>query len=341
MNWKAGWINKILTWLRITNQPVVKVYRGYGHARQLLVQGHVLRRSPLPQKKYRKNTLVNTFAVLRLFFVRAYPAATVRLNWPGQALEAQTDPDGYFKFEWEPHQPLPPGWHPVEVELISGKARTGTVPTTGRGEILVPHPTHYACISDIDDTFLISYSATVWKKLYVLLTENAHSRMPFEGVVRHYQFLAGVGTTEKTPNAFFYVSSSEWNLYDYIREFSRKNGLPEGVYKLNRLKLLHQLLKTGGNSHHTKLERIARILDTFPAQKFILLGDDTQQDPTIYSTLVDRYPNRIRCVYLRHRHDENQAKTQALVAQMEAAGVACCYFIHSAEAMRHSKAIGL
>lgn len=341
MNWKERGLHKILTWLRITNRPVVKVYRGYGRSGKLLVQGHVLRRSPLSRKRYRRHALVNMFAVLRLFLVRPYVGAVVRLNWPGQVLEVETDPDGFFQFEWASQNSLTPGWHPVAVELVSGPPQSRTVLTSGSSELLVPHPTHYACISDIDDTFLVSHAASVRKKFFVLLTENAHSRTPFEGVVRHYNLLSRVGTTEQTPNAFFYVSSSEWNLYDYILDFSVKNELPKGVYKLNHLKLFAQLWQTGGNNHQTKRTRIARIMDTFPEQIFILLGDDNQEDPSIYAAIVEQFPGRVRCVYLRHLNAQKRPEAQKYVDRMEAAGVTCCYFVHSAEAMRHTEAIGL
>ena len=49
-------------------------------------------------------------------------------------------------------------------------------------------------------------------------------------MVKHYQALAHAGTVPHEPNPFFYVSSSEWNLYDYIREFAKKNEMPKGIY---------------------------------------------------------------------------------------------------------------
>lgn len=175
----------------------------------------------------------------------------------------------------------------------------------------------------------------------VLLTRNAHSRKPFEGVVAHYQLLSEAGSGPYQTNAFFYVSSSEWNLYDYILDFSKKNGLPDGVYLLSQLKQLKGLLKTGQNKHKTKFTRIVRILETFPNQQFILLGDDTQEDPVIYASVVEHFPRQIRCVYIRKVNEENQLDTKATLSRIQAAGVPCCYFAHSAEARQHSVDSGL
>lgn len=327
----------LLNRLRISNAPTVRVYRGFGSPDCVVVMGHVFRRSPIPRRKFRQNVLVNTLALIRLFLVRPVPSATVRVRLAGATKQTCTDADGFFRVEISPPAPLGAGWHPVEVDWLNGDA----VVTTGRNEIHVPYETPYTIISDIDDTFLISHSSNLRKRLYVLLTENAHSRDPFEGVVEHYRLLAGADTPDAEPNAVFYVSSSEWNLYDYIREFSDKNGLPKGVYLLAQLKRFGQLLKTGQGKHATKFDRIVRIIAACPGQRFILLGDDSQQDPVIYESIVRHFPGRILAVYLRHVNKQNRPATEALVAQMERAGVAVCYFEHSRAAREHSEKIGL
>ena len=338
---KGKLIRYFLTRLRLTDQPVVKLYRGFGNDRQVTIHGHALRLSALPRQKYHKRPLVNLLAVLRLFLVRPYPQANVRIFFGAETADTQTDADGYFRLDLPLNQPLPPGWHIVRAELVSQMISPETILADGEGKILIPYPTRFSCISDIDDTFLVSHSATITKRLLVLLTENAHSRIPFEGVVAHYQLLAQANSDTGVANPFFYVSSSEWNLYDYILEFSRKNGLPDGVYLLSQLKRLSQVLQTGKTKHLTKFDRIVRILETYPTQPFVLLGDDSQQDPVIYESIVNHFGGQIRCVYIRRIRPENQAKTDELVAKIEAAGVPCCYFTHSAEARQHSIEIGL
>ncbi|MEJ7661689.1 MAG: phosphatase domain-containing protein [Hymenobacter sp.] len=75
------------------------------------------------------------------------------------------------------------------------------------------------------------------------------------------------------PNAFFYVSSSEWNLYDFLREFTDHHQLPKGVYQLSQLKRLGQLL-SGQNKHATS--STASCASWRPAPAVVgLLGDDS------------------------------------------------------------------
>lgn len=338
---KGKLIHYFLTVLRLTSQPVVKVYRGFGNDKQLTIFGHVFRRSALPRKKYRDSHLVNLLAVIRLFLVRPYSQASLRIHAGEQVVETQSDADGYFRITLPINTPLTPGWHRVRAQLVSQTLTPETILAEGEGQVLIPDPTQLICISDIDDTFLISHSATIAKRLLVLLTENAHSRKPFDGVVAHYQLLAEAHSGPTATNPFFYVSSSEWNLYDYILDFSRKNGLPDGVYLLSQLKRLAQVLKTGRGKHHTKFDRIAQIIETYPNLQFILLGDDSQQDPIIYESVVRQFPGHIRCVYIRQVHAEHKARTEGLMATIEANGVAVCYFAHSADARQHSLDIGL
>lgn len=332
---------KLFLLLRLTGRPVVKVYHGYGGDGRLVVFGHVLKVSPLPRKKYRKNVWTNTFALLRLFMVKPIPSAALTLHFDGQTYKKSTEKDGFFRFEWTPARMPGPGWHKVHVYLAEGvvKKYYGTI--RGDGEIYIPHVRQYAIISDIDDTFLISHSSNLRKRLYVLLTENAYSRKAFDGVVKHYQALALAGTDAGEPNPFFFVSSSEWNLYDYIKDFSHKNRLPKGIYLLNQMKRLSQAWKTGQNRHGTKFFRITRILEAFPAQDFILLGDDSQQDPVIYASVVEHFRDQVKAVYLRNVFHKNIDVVNESIKRIEAAGVPVCHFTHSREAFEHSTKIGL
>ncbi|MBO0935024.1 DUF2183 domain-containing protein [Fibrella sp. HMF5335] len=334
----GGWRTYFLAALRMTDQPTVKLYRGFGTATQITVQGHVLRRSPLPQQHYQQRFWTNMIDMIRLFLVR--PMAHVEVRLQGTTICAKTDIDGFFRFDWSPDTPLPSGWHPIQVELVSGSADKQSTPV-GVSDVYVPHQTQYGFISDIDDTFLVSHSGTKLKRLRVLLFQNAHARKPFEGVVVHYQALSLTGTTPNEPNPFFYVSSSEWNLYDYLSAFLHKHNLPAGVLMLSQLKQFSQLRQTGQDKHLTKLDRIARILSACPDHQFILLGDDTQADPHIYATVVKHHAAQIRCVYLRQLGSVKKPDVIATVAAIEAAGIPCCYFKHSAEAMQYSARIKL
>lgn len=334
---KRSWKEWLLNVLRLTSEPTVKVYHGYGHNNCLTVFGHVFRLSPFPRKQYRQSFVRNTLALLRLFLIRPFAGVEVQLEWKGKIHKTITDTDGFFRFEWEDTEPMERGWKPVMVQAF----RNNSLIAKAAGRIFIPYETQYIFISDIDDTFLISHSSDLQKRLYVLFTQNARSRKPFEGVVRHYQLLAQSGTTAESPNPFFFVSSSEWNLYEYILEFTAVNKIPRGIFLLSQLKGFSQLLKTGQNNHGTKFTRIVRILEAFPTQRVVLLGDSSQQDPYIYEAIVKHFPRQVHAVYIRDVFERNHKKVEEVLNKIEAAGVPCLFFKQSEEAILHSVKIGL
>ena len=334
---QKSWMTSLLNRFGLTNEITIKVYHGYGYGNEVHIYGHVFKLCPLPRKKYRKSVVRNTLALLRLFIVQPFPCIAIETEWNGQVIKNETGKDGFFRLIWKDSKELNYGWHEITVRALIN----GSVVASSNGRIYVPYNTQYGFISDIDDTFLISHSSNLRKRLFVLFTENARSRKPFEGSVNHYNLLAGSNTTSDSPNCFFYVSSSEWNLYDYILEFTRVNQIPEGIFLLNQLKVFSQLLKTGQNNHKTKFTRIVRILENYPNQRFILLGDSSQQDPYIYESIVEHFPKQIHAIYIRDIYQKNQQKVKDVLYKIESAGVPCCFFKNSSEAILHSRKIGL
>ncbi len=316
----------------------VKVYHGYGHTHNLVLYGHVFKFKAKTTQIFSTNLFVNIVHLFKLFIVKASPFTRVRLHFYTQVIEQKTEYDGFFKFEWKALDEVKAGWHDVKVEALNIGNK---VMATTEGKIYVPHITQYAFISDIDDTIMISHSAKMAKRLRELFIKNPRTRKTFGSVKNHYQLLANAHTQIDQPNPFFYVSSSEWNLYDYLVEMFRYNELPEGTFLLNQLKRWKNLIKTGKTGHEGKLLRVMRIIDAFPNQKFVFFGDNSQQDPAIYQTISEKYSRNITAVYIRNVRPEKQELTKRLLAQIEQKGIETCLFTHSDEAIAHSKKIKL
>lgn len=320
------------------NSFSIKLYHGYGHTHNLVVYGHAFKFRAESKQNYSNNLFVNIRYLFRLFLLKPYPRAEVRLTFENQVILQQTEYDGFFKFEWQAAENISAGWHNVKAELLD---EHGQVLAECSGNVYVPHITQYAFISDIDDTVMVSHSATIGRRLRELFIKNPRTRKTFQKVARHYELLALSHTDAAHPNPFFYVSSSEWNLYDYLLETFRFNKLPEGVFLLNQIKRWKNLIKTGKTGHEGKLIRVMRILDAFPNQKFVFFGDNSQQDPDIYSSIALRYPKNIEAIYIRNIRPERTAYTEALLAKVEELHIHTCLFTDSQQAIDHSAGIGL
>jgi phosphatidate phosphatase APP1 len=316
----------------------VKVYHGYGHQHNLVVYGHTLGNKPTIRKRYTTNIFTNIIYLAKLFFIEPIPNVAVQLQWNNQLLYGKTEADGFFKFEWQSTESVPAGWHELQVNAIDEQNQ---VLSTGIGKIFIPHATQYGFISDIDDTVLVSHSATTGKKLKTLFTKNPRSRKTFADVVKFYHLLASAHTEPLVPNPFFYVSSSEWNLYDDLNDFFKHNGLPKGAFMLSAIKKWYQLLQSGKSKHFGKLIRVVRILEAFPKQRFILLGDNSQSDTETYVAVANKYPNNVSAIYIRNISPKKAVATDALLATLKNKAITTCHFKHTDEAILHATHNGL
>lgn len=325
---------------KISKKPLinVRIYHGYGHQHNLVLYGHVLAGNQAIRQRFTNNLATNIWHLGKLFFIRPLANVVVQLRFEDQLIQTKTEVDGFFKFEWQSAAPIAAGWLPVLVEILDSK---GAIVANGKGKVFVPHSTQFAFISDIDDTLLVSHSTKTSKKLKLLFTRNPRSRKAFADVVKHYQLLSMAHTEPSLPNPFFYVSSSEWNLYDDLTEFFKHNRLPVGVFVLNKIKQWHQLFKTGKTNHATKLLRIERIIAAFPKQRFVLLGDNSQSDPAIYATIADKYPERIFAIYIRNIKLKNEQVTNELLKTINNKQIYTCVFKNTVEAIAHSTMNGL
>ena len=316
----------------------LKLYRGYVNDRKLVVSGHLLRSWAPDNYKLDHRGLRHAFSVFHMFRVKPLVGATVKLNFKGLKATTKTGADGYFRFSVPYDAALPSGWHTFSVTY-----NPGGIGIIKKAELLKPFQGKLGIISDIDDTFLISHSNSFFKKLYVMLSKNINKRKPFEDVVRHYRFLSLAGRRPDAGfNSFFYVSSSEYNLYEFIVEFTKLHELPKAIIKLKKIKTsLWDFFKSGRGDHNHKLEKIRHIMEFYPDLDYILLGDDTQQDPYIYAEICEKFPKKIRAVYIRQTGSHKKDNIAHQMKEMQFAGAETCYFEHSSEAIAHSKRIGL
>jgi phosphatidate phosphatase APP1 len=318
---------------------VLQVYHGYGHSMNLTLLGNVYKGKPARERKYTKNIFSNIYRLIQLFFIKPVADARIVLQWQGIELETRTEKDGFFKFEWSSPIHLEAGWHDALVKLIGND---GIEIEAEKARVWVPHITQYAFVSDIDDTVMISHSATKFKRLRSLLTKHPYNRRIFEGTRELYEKLSTAYTEEDIPNPFFYVSSSEWNLYFDLQSFFSYNKLPQGIFLLSQMKRWFQLFKTGQTKHQGKLARIYRVMEAFPNQQFVLLGDNSQADPEIYAAIADKFPNRVFAIYIRNIRPSRYAASKKIMDGILAAkNIHRLVYHHSDEVLEHGKKVGL
>jgi len=317
-------------------KPILQLYRGYANEEELIVMGHVFKRTY--DYDFQKKNFKNATSIINQFRIKTLQNFDIYLKFGNQEIHTKTLDDGYFKFciplEKETHF----GWMEYEVSI-----KDGDKTITEKGSFIRPHKGKLGIISDIDDTFLISHTHNFFKKIYILLFKNVNDRKVFTDVVPHYQALSSAGRHNKEEeNAFFYVSSSEWNLYRFIVKFTKIHHLPRAVILLKDIKRgITDFFMSGRGNHDHKFDKIKHVLEFYPNLKYVLLGDDSQHDPVLYERICKIFPVTVKAVYIRQTGNHQKEATKKIMKNLENLEVSVCYYKHSSEAIMHSKSIGL
>ena len=310
-------------------EPVIITYRGYGNENIGFITGHLVKSSHIPSVKKSKNIFQNIRAAAKRYKVRPYVGKQVTLHYADHTYSAVTNKDGSFVIELVNHE-LPEGWH----QLVVSYEENGAI-YTHKAQLLIPCHNQLGIISDIDDTILVSHATKVVKSTILVLLRNAFTRKTFEGVREFYQALRHGSTSVDRP--FFYVSSSEWNLYDFLVDFFRIQELPKGVFLLKDVVLKWTDLLKGINSHHNhKLDKIRRIMDTYKDMHFVCIGDSGQHDAEIYYNAAKEYSGRVKAVYIR-KVRSNTKRFYKYQELMKESGVEMILFEDTKDAAAHAR----
>lgn len=289
-------------WFGWLGVPLVVAYRGFGNDHVLFLKGHVTEDKGLAKPETWNSRWQNALSMIKRYSGDVIPHAKVYVEAEGQMTTLVTDENGLYETRLIHETVLPKGptkWIGYSVRLQQKLAENDSK-ILARGEILIPgSDARFGVVSDIDDTILISHSTQTLRKLSLMLLHNSRTRKPFPGVDAFYQALYK-GPDGKQFNPFFYVSSSEWNLYDLLDDFCNYNRLPKGVFLLRELKTdILKFWKSGRGNHHHKLDKIKLLFQTYPELPFVLIGDSGQHDPEIYASVAMEYPERVKAIYIR------------------------------------------
>ncbi len=316
----------------------LKLYRGYVNDDHLVVFGHVFESWAPDKYRTDRRGIKHAFSVIHMFRIKPINNIKVQLRFKNLEVTTKTLEDGYFRFDVPFNEELESGWHSYTVTC-----KVGEIGIIECAEVLKPFESKVGIISDIDDTFLISHSNNFFKKLYVMLLKNINKRKIFDDVVDHYRYLSSHGQeNDEGSNSFFYVSSSEWNLYGFINDVAEMHELPKAVIKLKKIKTgISDFLMTGRGNHDHKFEKIKDIISFYPSLQYVLLGDDSQHDPNIYERIVKTFPLNILAVYIRQTGKREKQKVSAILQNIESMDVSICYFKNSHKAIHHSQNLGI
>ncbi len=292
-------------------------YAGYRNARRLYLSGRVIHGHRAGAAG--EGTLSRMRTMLDIYESDEVPGVQLEIEVAGERHAALTDAEGYFALDLHPiDRPLPPStrWETARVRArdLQTDKEAYDLPILAPGT-----EKRLGLISDIDDTIIETGATNFLKNWRRVLVERPEERLAVPGAPALYTRLA---LREEAPeNPVFYVSSSPWNLYGFLRRFMDHHGIPHGPMFLKDYGITENTLISSGHVAH-KINAVERILSFYPGFRFLLLGDDGQKDPQVYAQVVRDYPDAVAGVFIRDVGGKGRSGRNAdYLAEIEKAGV--------------------
>lgn len=222
----------------------------------------------------------------RNFLAQPVVRGTVVVHTSHGPVEVPTDRSGFVDVRLE-NRGLEAGWQTLEYATREGRVTHADVQIVRADE-------EFGIISDIDDTII----TTMLPRLFIaawntfVLHESARQAVP--GMAELYQDLL-----DQHPGApLVFVSTGAWNIQPTLTRFLHSRLFPIGAMLLTDWGPTNVGWFRSGREH--KERELRQLAEDFPRIRWVLVGDDGQHDPAIYSEFTRDAGDRVRAVAIRH-----------------------------------------
>lgn len=324
---------------RITVIP----FKTYGTREQIYLKGMVFKGVDF---KNSSNVLSFFFNRWKQFILKKVNDILIEITFEtNNFFSTRTNSEGYYFIDSRQIHELKNapdnGWCSYSVKVTDKYFEDDEIQFNYRkGEMLIPSDNcKFGVISDIDDTIMHTgvTSLLKWEVLVNTFFKSPLQRKPIKDIVGFCSMLS-CHAQSSFFNPFFYVSSSPCNLYEYLNAFLTEHGFPKGPILLRDSRPIGGAFRKRSLSHKDK--EIRNILKTYPKLKFILVGDCSEYDAELFLKIVDDYPGRIICIYLRAVAQKSKMKRiQSLFYGYKETPF--CIFQLTEKAITHAKENGL
>jgi phosphatidate phosphatase APP1 len=323
VEWLLGVIWYLMTfWIpRKKAHPVADVYNAIHHPGGIYLFGRVMALRVMTAPKAEDGKWVNFKRMASNWFTLDFPNARVEVKMGDRVITVRSNKEGYFEL----HDTCDEEIKSIEVSLPM-HGYSAKVDLIGARE----HK-DFVIISDVDDTLMETGSISMGKMLETTLLGNSLTR----------ELVPGVGELVTELNAggdhpVFYVTSSPWNLANFLKRIFRRAQLPDGGLFMTNWGLTPEQWLTPSHDLH-KRQAIDEVASWYPKAKFILIGDDSQRDPEIYAATLESYgTDKVSAILIRSvsgglRANEVREKYKAVNAKY---GESIATIANSADEMR-------
>ncbi|MDR3070640.1 MAG: DUF2183 domain-containing protein, partial [Propionibacteriaceae bacterium] len=267
-------------------QEQVIYYTGYGSSKFARVIGRVVLARKHSETGFDK--VFDDFARrrgFRNFITVPCVRAKYTIKLPGVTIESVTDRGGYIDYRVRDHG-LPPGWQKAAIQC--GASKTVQAPIN-----IIPDGQTFGLISDIDDTVIATSLPRLFIAAWNSFIRDEFVRQAIPGMAQLFRTVTG----ERGDAPVFYVSTGAWNTQPFLVRFLKKHRFPPGPTLLTDWGPTNTGFFRSGAAH--KSNSLLQLNQDFPNISWLLVGDNGQRDPAIYSDFIRIAPERVRAVAIR------------------------------------------
>ncbi|MGK4217967.1 MULTISPECIES: App1 family protein [Kocuria] len=272
--------------------PTMLAFDGYGSPRYVRALGRVL----LKTRSLIEDTDDAAESIRGWRSFTSVPFAFAHVNvWLGEhEFHLVADKGGVIDVDLKVS--MTPGVHTIYMQAEGSEVTEAKV-------AVVSDEQHLGVVCDVDDTVMVTALPRPMLAAWNSFVANEHARIPTPGMSTMMDRLR-----RSHPHApFLYLSTGAWNVAPTLRRFLTRNAYPAGALLLTDWGPTTERWFRSGSQH--KVQNLQRLARNFPHVRWILIGDDGQHDPQIYSGFAQRHPDSVAAIVIR-----NLSPTEAVLA---------------------------
>ena len=270
-------------------RPRVLTYTGYGADGWVRVLGRVL----LTPAGTRSRD-VDSGRGWRRFLSAGVGGVPVTIEVGSERHRVESARGGYLDVRLPAE--LPSGWAAARLSVDGS-------PSCDAPLRIVDRAARFGVVSDIDDTVVITALPRPLLAFWNTFVRREESRRPVPGMAQLYAEL--LAQDEHAP--VLYLSTGAWNTAPALTAFLDRHGYPPGPLLMTDWGPTADGWFRSGQAH--KRTELRRLLDEFPALQWVLVGDDGQHDPDLYTAAASGAPGRVRLIAIRQLTATQQVLT--------------------------------
>lgn len=264
----------------------VIAYTGYGSADNARILGRVVLAPDLSDSQL--GQVAEEFLRRRgwrNFITAVCVNARYTISCGNTEVSGTTDRGGYIDHRLRNHG-LEPGWHQAVVASVTSEPTTANV-------TIIDEQAEFGIVSDIDDTVLSTWLPRPFIAAWNTFIRTESARQAIPGMAVLYNSLIA----EHPGAPMFYLSTGAWNTHAFIVRFLKRHRYPIGPMLLTDWGPTNTGWFRSGQSH--KRRALLQLSADFPRIRWVLVGDDGQHDPQLYSDFAQQNPGRVRAIAIR------------------------------------------